>query len=160
MYKYGIFLLTCVIAIFYWFEDYYSPFYNALNIESKSSRSDVSKIFSMKGHEVLVEKETYIERGNASFVIIKIKNVSTECGIVDVLLSFFNDELVSIKYTGFLKKETDNTLCIDNILKKQGIYGSDFSKKILINEDRIHYDIIFSDDIIDRKIIRWSDKWS
>ena len=105
MLKYSIFLIITAVAFFCIFEGYYSPFYKALNIENKSSSNDISKIFSMKGYIVIVEKEKYIERGHATFTTIKIENVDTECGVVDVLPSFFNDELVSIKICWFFKQK-------------------------------------------------------
>lgn len=113
----------------------------------------------MKGYKIFVGQEKYIARGDATFVMIKVESVSTECGVVDVLLPFFNNQLASIKFTGFFKKNNDD-LCVDKILKAYNIHGSNFSKKIRIKEDEIHYEIIFSDDVIDKKIIRWADKWS
>lgn len=160
MLKYNIFLIIVAVAFFCIVDGYYSPFYKALNIENKSSSNDVSKIFSMKGYIVIVEKEKYIERGHATFKTIKIKNVDTECGVVDVLPSFFNDELVSIKYANFSNKRYDSNICLKKIMKRNNINGSNVSKEIFIREDRVHYDIMFSDDIIDIKIIKWADKWS
>lgn len=56
MLKYSIFLIIAAVAFFCIVEGYYSPFYKALNIENKSSSNYVSKIFSMKGYIVTVEK--------------------------------------------------------------------------------------------------------
>ena len=160
MYKYSVFLIMAAVAFFVFFEKYRSPFYNPINIENKSSRNDVSELFLIKGYNLLVENEKYIERGHATFAIIKIEKVSTACGNIDVLLSFFNDELVSIKYIGISSKMFDKNICVSAIMKGAGIHGSNISRKLFIRGDGYYYDIIFSDNILDREILKWANEWS
>lgn len=160
MYKYSIFLMIAAATFFVFFEGCRSPFYNPINIEDKSSRYDVSELFLIKGYNIFVEKEKYIERGHATFTIIKIEKVSTVCGDVDVLLSFFNNELVSIKYIEISSEIFDKNICMNAIMNDAGIHGSNFSRSFFIREGGYYYDVIFSDNILDKEIIKWANEWS
>ena len=86
--------------------------------------------------------------------------METVCGSVDVILTFFNDELVSVKYVNISRQYISSEICLDNIESKGEVDGSDVSIKTLLKENDIHYDIIFSDNVIDRKINKWVRKWS
>lgn len=50
--------------------------------------------------------------------------------------------------------------CMSAIIENSVVDGSNITKEVLIENDGLHYDIIFSDDVIDRKIMRWAEKWS
>ncbi|VUS31134.1 hypothetical protein [Klebsiella spallanzanii] len=155
-----IFFAAIAIMLLYLLEDRSPLSYKALSIHTKSSHNDVSKMFSMKGYKVYVDKEKYFERGNATFSLVKIEGMSTKCGSVNILISFFNNELASIKYVGFSNKSTDKKKCMSAIIENDAIDGSNITKEVLMENDGLHYDIIFSDDVIDRKMTKWAEKWS
>ena len=86
--------------------------------------------------------------------------MDTVCGSIDVILSFFNDELVSVKYVNVSRYHISSGVCLNNISSKGEVYGSDVSIKTLFKENNIYYDIVFSDNVIDWKINKWVRKWS
>ncbi|EBC3180976.1 hypothetical protein C0U30_23045, partial [Salmonella enterica] len=149
-----ILFVAIAIMLFYLLEDHPPPYYKALSTHAKSSHKDVSKMFSMKGYKVYVDKEKYFERGNATFSLVRIEGVNTKCGSVDILISFFNNELASMKYVGFSNKNTDKKKCMSAIIENDAVDGSNITKEVLMENDGLHYDIIFSDDVIDRKMTK------
>ncbi|MTH48068.1 hypothetical protein GJV78_17715 [Escherichia alba] len=86
--------------------------------------------------------------------------MNTDCGYADVTFSFFYDELVYIKYSGFSKKRIESKTCMKEILSKKEVHGDSVSKQVINNKDNIHYDIIFSDSSVEDKMDRWIGKWS
>lgn len=139
---------------------YNEQIYQPLSINGRSSRGDVSKMISFMDYKIVTKNTAYIKRENASFSIISIMKMETVCGSVDVILTFFNDELVSVKYVNISRQYISSEICLDNIESKGEVDGSDVSIKTLLKENDIHYDIIFSDNVIDRKINKWVRKWS
>lgn len=102
-----ILFTATAIMLLYLLENRFPPYYKSLSIHAKSSYNDVSKMLSMKGYKVYEGKDKYFERGGAKFSLIRIEGASTICGCVDILFSFFNSELASIKYVGFLNENSD-----------------------------------------------------
>ncbi|MGX9741890.1 YdcD family protein [Pseudocitrobacter corydidari] len=139
---------------------YKKQIYQPLSINGRSSRVDVSKMISLMDNKSITRNGEYIKRGDASFSIISIMKMDTVCGSIDVILSFFNDELVSVKYVNVSRYHISSGVCLNNISSKGEVYGSDVSIKTLFKENNIYYDIVFSDNVIDWKINKWVRKWS
>ena len=151
-----ILMVIFLIAYKYYFK---SP-KEMLQFHGVSKFDEIEKIISNQGDKFIIEEDQKVERGSARFTLAKVEKMDTNCGRIDVMFSFFNDELAYIKYIGISKEKIKSSICVKKSFSKENIYGDEILNQVIDNNDKIHYDIIFSDTIIEDKMNKWIGKWS
>ncbi|MBK5072970.1 hypothetical protein I2492_08075 [Budviciaceae bacterium CWB-B4] len=131
-----------------------------LQFHGKSTFDEVQKIVSEQGYKFFIQEDQHVERGNARFTLAKVEQMDTGCGRIDVMFSFFNNELAYIKYISVSKENIKSSICMGKVFSKENIYGDKISKQAIDNNDKIHYDVIFSDLSVEDKMNQWIGKWS
>lgn len=151
-------ILALILIMIYKYYDN-SP-KETLQFHGKSTFDEVQKIVSEQGNKFVIQEDQHVERGKARFTLAKVEQMDTGCGRIDVMFSFFNNELAYIKYIDVSKENIKSSICMERVFSKENIYGDEISKQVIDNNDKIHYDVIFSDLSVEDKMNQWIGKWS
>jgi len=154
------FVIPFVIFISNFFLMYSSASVDTLKIYGGSSLDRVKELLSNRGEKFSVLEENFYERGNAKFVRISVKSINSRCGHVDMILSFFSDELSEVRVNNISKKSLNGEECIKRFFVKEFIYGVNVSIRIVAHAGGVYYDIIFRDIYLENKINKWLEEWS
>lgn len=153
-----ILILTVTLAILYKY--YFNEPQRNLHFHGRSRLSEIKEVTLSYGDNFIIKEDQKIKRGDGRFTLVLIENMDTDCGHINVKLSFFNEELSRIEYRDISKEKIESSSCMKKILSGKEIHGDNLLKQIIYNEDKIHYDIIFRDTSIEDKINEWIGKWS
>lgn len=126
-----------------------------MNFQGQREFKNILNFFTENKYPFTIIENQKVERGNGSFIRLKVKGFMTACGKVDVVLFFFGEKLATI-YLKKIPMDKDMNVCSKKELNRYKSGNADTQMSV----DSKGRDIMYSDPAIINKMNEWIEKWS